>query len=889
MVDRLLETKFHIPARRTGDVPRPQLLEILQTGLSENRKMTLVSAPAGYGKTTLITDWIHSLPDDYRLAWLSLDAGDNETTRFVGYWISTFRHIDQTLGQDAESMLGMAQILSPTAIMDVLINELVGLEIPMVIVLDDYHVITNPALHESLDYFIEHQPAHVHLVMTTREDPPLPLARMRTRRQMTEIRAHHLRFTLEEARRFFSQSMNLDLETESVNTLEERTEGWAAGLQLAAVALQNLPNPQGFIQTFRGSHRYILDYLAEEVLRQQDEEIRSFLLQTATLEKFNAPLCNAISGRSDSQNLLARLEQANLFLIPLDNERIWYRYHHLFAEYLRTGLTKSEQTLIQEKASHWYEENDLVFEAVKYAFLSENLELAANVIERVLQNVSAWSGGEITTLVGWVDSLPSHLLRSRPTLSLHASRAWYLAGRIELSEKYLDQAEQSLRVLQTSDLQTGKLLAISAVYRASIAALRGDLESAIERATYALNQLPEDELLARARAVESLGLACELSGNLAKASRSYIQASDIAHTTGLSFMMVISRCEAALVQIIQGRLHLATQTVQQAIQLAEGRQFPPLGFALFVLAEIAWERNELSAAEQYLKDGMELSRQGVLIDDLRLELMSLARLKKSTGSLAAAMSAIEQANSICQSIEIPRLILLSSAHLVRIQLASGMLDKANQWAKQYQDLRNSPQVEYIREYEDLTLARVYLANGEHDQALEILAPLFEQADAAGRIRTCIEATILLSLIARAQKKTALAQEWLVKALTLAEPEGFLRLFLDEGSPIAELLPKVRPVAPRFVDQLLEVFSNQTLDMKHKVLHPANNKLISPLSEQELRVLKLIIAGKSNQEIAGELVISIGTAKWHVHNVLQKLGVSNRPQAIATARELGIDS
>lgn len=887
MTDRLLETKFHIPARRTGDVPRPRLLEILQTGLSEHRKLTLVSAPAGYGKSTLITDWIHSLTSEYRLTWLSLDEADNEINRFVGYWISAFRRIDTTLGQDAENTLGVAQMLSPTAIMDTLINELVRLETPIIVVLDDYHIITNPALHDLLEYFIEHQPAHIHLVMTTREDPPLPLARMRTRRQMTEIRAHHLRFTSEEACHLFNQTMQLNLEMESVNTLEERTEGWAAGLQLAAMALQNLPDQQDFINTFRGSHRYILDYLAEEVLRQQDEEIRNFLFQTAILEKFSAGLCNVVTGRSDSQNLLARLEQANLFLIPLDNERIWYRYHHLFAEYLRTGLTKPAQQLLQEQASHWYEENDMVFEAVKHAFLSENLGMAADVIERVLQNVSAWSGGEITTVVGWLDSLPGHLLRSRPTLSLHASRAWYLAGRIGLSEKYLTLAEQSLRALQTSDLQTGKLLAISAVYRASIAALRGDLHIAIERATYAMHQLEEEERLARARAGEALALAYELSGDLEKASHTYIQASDLAHSIGLSFMTVISRCEAALVQIIQGRLGLAKQTVQQAMQLAGEKQIPPLGFAWFVLAEIAWERNELASAEQYLMDGMKLSRQGVLIDDLRLELLSLARLKKSTGDPVAAITAIEQADSMCESFEIPRLVDLSGAHRVRIQLASGMLDRANKWAKEYQDFRHSHQLEYTTEYEDLTLARVHLANGEHQQALKILTPLLEQAEAAGRIRTCIEATILLALNAHAQNEMTIASDWLLKALALAEPEGFLRLFLDEGVPIAGMLPKVRHGAPRFVDQLVQAFSSQGLGPDQNVLHPANHKLINPLSEQELRVLKLIVMGKSNQEIAGELVISVGTAKWHVHNVLQKLGVNNRPQGIARARELGI--
>jgi LuxR family maltose regulon positive regulatory protein len=885
MTSRLLETKFHIPSRRMGDVTRPRLINILQAELSENRKLTLVSAPAGYGKTTLVTEWIHSLLEVYRVAWLSLDEGDNELNRFLGYWISAFRRIDETLGQDAQSTLAMTQILAPTAIMDALINELAVSGSPMLVVLDDYHIITNPTVHESLEYFIEHQPSHAHLVITTREDPPLPLARMRSHRQMTEIRAHHLRFTREEARHFFNQTMRLNLEIESVNTLEERTEGWIAGLQLAAMALQNLPNQQDFIQTFRGSHRYVLDYLAEEVLRQQDEGIRNFLFQTAVLERFNASLCDALTGRSDSQALLLHLEQANLFLISLDHERIWYRYHHLFADYLRTGLGKTEQALLQERASRWCAENDLVFEAVKYAFLSGNLELAADVLESVIQNVSTWTGGDIATLVGWLDKLPRPLLSSRPILSLHASRALYLAGRIELAQQFLDQAEQSLLETPTAVPDVERQLAITAVYRGSLAAFRGDLQMAFEQASRALNQLPQEDLHARARATDTLGLAHELSGNLEEASGAFLRASELAHFAGVSYLAVNARCEAALVQIIQGKLHLATQTCQQAIQLAGEKHFPPLGLAMLVLAEIARERNELSTAEQYLIEAMELSRQGGLTDDLRVELISLARLKQSTGESASAMAAIEQADSITQSFGIPRLSVLVSAQRARIQLTKGMGEAANLWASQYSELRDTRQVKYIREFEDLTLVRVYLINGELEKAKNILDPLLKQTRAAGRVRTTIEAMILLSLVEKTRNKTEMAVEGLKRALKLAEPEGLVRLFLDEGSALAELLPKARQSAPSFVDQLLQEFSNPLQAVKG--LASVNDQLISPLSEQELRVLGLIVAGKSNQQIADELIISIGTAKWHVHNILQKLGVNNRPQAIALAHELGL--
>jgi LuxR family maltose regulon positive regulatory protein len=883
----LLATKFHIPPLRSDGITRPRLLDRMTAGLRENRKLTLVSAPAGYGKTTLVAEWLHFFSSGQRVVWLSLEEADNDPVRYLLYWIETLRSVDQSLGQSAQSLLSVPQISSTTIILDELLNELAALETRVCLVMDDYHVITNPQIHQTLEYFIDHQPAGTHLILTTRADPPLPLARLRASGQMTEIRARDLRFTPAEAHQFFDRSLDISLADSTLRALDERTEGWAVGLQLAALALQYQPDPAAFIETFRGSHRYVLDYLAEEVVRQQDEETRAFLIRTSILDRFNAELCEALIGRADSRDVIARLEAANLFIIPLDDERRWYRYHHLFADYLQTGLSKSEQSLLQEKASQWFEENDLVFEAVKHAFFSENLERTADVIERVIQKPSAWSGGEITTLVGWLDALPGQLLQSKPALCLHASRAWYIAGRINLSEKYLGLAEQSLKESSTSNLHNKTLLAISAERRAALAVLRGDLSFAIERATYALNQLPEEDLYDRARAGAMLGLAYGLKGDLEKASHLFIKASDLAHNAGVSFMVVMARCEAALMQITQGRLNLATQTVQHAIQLAGEKVIPPFGFAWYVLAEIAWERNELSSSEKYLMDGIELSRQGVLIDDLRFQLMMLAHLKKSTGDLAAAMTAIEQAHSICQSFELPRFITLSSAHRARIQLANGMLDSAHQWAQQYQEFRNSHQVEYTQEYEDLTLARVFLANGKHDQALEILTSLFEKADATGRIRTCIEATILLSLTSLAQNKTTSALEWLVKALKLAEPDGFLRLFLDEGALIAELLPKVRNTSPRFVDQILQVFSNQTQDTGQKELQPTINDLIHPLSEQELRVLNFIVAGKSNQQIADELVISRGTAKWHVHNILQKLGVGNRPQAIARARELGI--
>jgi LuxR family maltose regulon positive regulatory protein len=795
--------------------------------------------------------------------------------------ITALNRADGTLAQSLQSLLEMPQFPPLQTIMDELINDLAGLDTPLVLVLDDYYVITNPQLHEVVEYFIDHQPAQIHLALTTRADPPVPLARLRARGQMTEIRAHDLRFTLDEAREFF-KSMKLDLDAETIRALEARTEGWATGLQLAALALQNLPNPQDFIEAFRGSHRYVLDYLAEEVIRQQSEEIRQFLTQTSVLERFNAAACEALTGRADSQALLARLEQANLFVIPLDNERVWYRYHHLFADYLRTGLAKTEQADLYKKASLWHEENDLVFEAVRYALASRDHEFAAGVIERAVQKEATWSGGRVATLAGWLDALPAQALQTRPLLSLHASRILYLAGRFELAEKLLDRVEPSLEEGSFPAHEVKNLLALASLYRGAIASMRGEVQRAIEQTRRAQALLPKDDQLAQARAIYSLGLAYELSGKTAQSVQSYLQASQLAWSAGVLFLAINGRCAAAQAQITQGKVRLAVQTCQQAIKLAGETRIAPIGLAWSILGAIAYEQDDLTTAEKYLQDGVELSRRGGLQDDLIWGLVFLARLKYAMGDLPEAIAALEQANAIVQVYNIPRISMLASAFVARLQLAAGQIELALQWARGYQAERAAQPVEYLREFEDLTLARFLLANDELETVPPILDPLLEQAQAAGRVRICIETMILQALFHRANKNMPAAVNWLAQALRLAAPEGFRRAFLDEGAALMELLPKARPAAPEFVDSLLE----KRLAAAEATL-PLATQQPDPLSEQEMRVLKLVVAGKSNQEIAEELVITVGTAKWHVHNILQKLGVNNRPQAIARAHELGI--
>jgi LuxR family maltose regulon positive regulatory protein len=874
MPNRLLETKFHTPLWRSDGVIRPRLLDQLQAGLIEQRKLTLVSAPAGYGKTTLITSWLYSFSESTRNIWLSLEKSDNEPARFLSYWATAWNRISDFVLENILELLDAPQLPPFQNILDEVINPLVRIKEPGILVLDDYHTITNPLIHEMLEYFLEHQPHQAHLVIITRSDPPLPLARLRARRQMVEIRASDLRFTEEEASHFFNQSMHLMLQEEDIHSLEMRTEGWAVGLQLAALALKNLPDPQNFVETFRGSHRYVLDYLAEEVIRQQTKGIREFLIQTSILERFNAQSCEALTGYPDSQGLLSELEQANLFLIPLDDERVWYRYHHLFADFLRTELSKTETEKLYRKAALWHEQNDLLSEAVQYAIASDDLEFLADVIDRGLKKDTIWSSGNLTLYATWLDALPPQAFQSRPALSLNASHILYLLGRFDLAEKQIDQAEKTLHALPVSS-EKEHWLTLASLYRGAIASVRGDTQQAIEKITFAQERLPQEHHLQHARGFFSLGLAYELSGQTTLAVQNYVKSSQEAQTAGVLFLAIHALCAAAQVQISQGQLYRAEQACQGAIQIAGDKRLPPLGLAESILGSIVLERNDLNAAEEFLQNGIALSRLGGLIDDVILGLSYLARLYAYQGHVSSAFDAIQEANAIIQGYGVERMSMLAAAYIANLQLYTGQEEAATRWAVEYQAVRaDQPQ-----EFADLTLVRLLLKTGDRQNVPSILDPLIKRGQDQGRFRTGMEAMILMALFLRAENDIPSAVDWLSQALRLAAPEGFIRIFLDEGTALLDLLPKARQAAPELVDAILD--SLQAESGKSPL-----DQLPEPLSEQELRVLGLIVAGNSNQEIADELVISVGTAKWHVHNILQKLGVSNRSQAIARARELG---
>lgn len=881
MHSRLLATKFHIPPWRAGLIARPRLLEQLQRGLDEKRKLSLISAPAGYGKTTLVTEWIVSLqstnlPEPSKRCWLSIEEADNDPLRFMRYFLAAFQQADPALSAQAQSLLEMPNLPPLPALLDDLLNNLAAVEAPLVLVLDDYHLITNPQIHQALEYFLDHQPASIHLVLTTRVDPPLPLARFRARRQITELRARDLRFTPDEARAFFGLA-NLPLAENALRALDERTEGWAAGLQLAALALQHQPDPIPFIETFRGSHRYVLDYLAGEVIHQQGEEIRAFLIHTSLPDRFNTELCNALTGRDDSRAVIARLEQCNLFIIPLDDERRWYRYHHLFADYLHSLLSKREQTALYQKAAAWHEANDLTAEAVRYALACGDPDFAAGVIERALGSDLTWSEGNLAQMAAWLEALPREVIQRRPRLGLHVSAVLYLLCRFEEAEAQLSQTEGLLRA-QAITPENDVLLAMIALYRGAIAAVRGDFQQTIALIPAAQARIPREYHLAHARAFFSLGLAYEIAEQTAQAVDNYLQSSAEARAAGVLYLDMHGLCAAAQMQIAQGRLNLAFNTCQEAIQRAEGARLPPLGLAWDILGLIALERNDLKTAEKYLQDGIALSRKGGLLDDLIVGLAALGRWHAYQRDLGGVQAVIDEALSILRAVGIPRAEQTARAYMARFQSYLGMREVAARWAEDYQSIRAAP----LPEYEELTLARILLSTGKLEPVPGILRPILEKSFAAGRMQTCMEAMLVLGLYYRARGETAAALEWLNKSLELAAPEGYIRMYLDEGQPLLDLLPRLRPAAPELVDAILRAHKASAEPRPTPL-----DGLPEPLSEQELRVLKLIVEGKSNAEIAAELVISPGTAKWHVHNVLQKLGASNRPQAIARARELGM--
>jgi LuxR family transcriptional regulator, maltose regulon positive regulatory protein len=896
--DVLLATKLHMPGPRAGQVPRPRLLARLDEGLA--RGLVLVCAPAGYGKTVLLADWTRR--GGQPVAWLSLDAGDNDAARFWRHAVAALDRARPGTGERVAPLLGPPAPSSFQGLVTALINDLAADE--ALLVLDDYHVIRSQQVHESVAFLAEHRPAGICVVLASRSDPPLPLARLRARGQLTEIRAAELRFTQAEAGELLQHAASA-LPDASVAALAARTEGWAAGLQLAALSLRGQHDAAAFVAAFTGSHRYVLDYLAEEVLERQDKQLRTFLLETSVLERLSGPLCDAVTGRQGSQALLEEAERAGLFLIPLDELRGWWRYHHLFADLLRARLQQEQPgraVQLHRNAAAWCQEHGLADDAIGHAAAAGEMLWAARIIEQHFDLVHRIRG-EAATIDRWLSVLPADVVRSRPRLLLAQAHMAADSGHPEVVEPLLDAADCASpgwadEPFEPSSGAAASFLinvpALTTLHRSYLAQLHGNAEATAAFAVQTLAESRPEEGALSATAHGFLAVAEWLRGRLTEAERALASSGTEWRETGQLTLIAWGCYELVLIQLAQGRLDAAALTCEQALDIlvTAGRPTPAAGPSYAGLAEIAYQRDELDVALRHATEGIALCRQFVYTPPLAGGLCTLAMIRQATGDLAGALEAITEAD---QAAPGPAGLLNPvPARLARLLLAQGDLSAATRFA-QDNGLGPDDEPDYARESGHLVLARLLLAQGRPGQALALLDRLHAAAAAQGRTGSLIETGALRALARAATGDEAGAVTALAGALALACPQGYVRVFADEGAPMAVLLGRL--VAAQRTGSGFQAAAGVPLGYLARIQRafrpgqpaddPAPPGIVDPLTSRELEVLEKLAAGRSNQAIARELVVTLDTVKKHVGHVLGKLGAANRTEAVARARELSL--
>ena len=918
----LLATKLYIPPPRADDLPRPRLIECLNDGLDQNgrfaRKLTLISAPAGFGKTTLLSEWIAASQVSEQtsarsFSWLTLDEGDNDFVRWLSYLVAALQSANQEIGRSAFGMLQSPKPPQAEAVLNTLINEIAASEQKIILILDDYHLIYAQNVHQALIYLLDHLPNNMHLVLATRADPPLQLSRLRARRQLIELREHDLRFTTAEATDLLNHIMDLSLSVQEINDLDKRTEGWIAGLQLAALSMQQQADKHAFIQSFTGSDRFILDYLGEEVLNQQSEELQAFLLQTSILDRMTAPLCDAVLGSREgkiddheptifpsplspersSQQILEHLEHANLFVIPLDNQREWFRYHKLFADLLRKRLESTRPELVpvlHRRASDWFSAQGFTRPAIEHALSAGDYTTAADLIEQVTEATMMLS--QLTTYLHWVEALPDEVVLARPFLCAYQSWAMLLSGQpLGSVEAILQTAEEA----DTPGSFTGEMRA----FRAMIAALQGNTQLSVELSHQALDLLPEDSLFLRSIVADNLGITHLLLGDIKTAIHYLNEAARMGKLVGNVMSAVAALSNLAGLCMVQGQLKKAENIYQQALEYAtdeHGERLPIAGKALLGLGELAREWNDLDAAREYLNEGLTLFGQYGEIGSI-LGYISLARVSQAEGDIMASYDYLHKARQLAvgfDTTDIDDLIVDSCE--AWFWLMEGQLHAADRWAldrglHEQEIPGDDVDTTYldIHELELSVLARLYVAQGKIDSALATIQPLLQAAGNMGRMRSIIRLMAQQAVAHYAGGDDERAVSVLSQALALAEPEGYIRTFLDEGERMTQLLYLAmdQGLAPEYIGKLLAETFVHKKDRKPMSKDEFPSTLIEPLSGREIEVLQLIAEGLSNREIAERLVISLSTVKGHTSKIYGKLDVYSRTQAVAAARQLGL--
>jgi len=874
----LLTTKLYIPPLRPNVVSRSRLIERLNEGL--HRKLTLISAPAGFGKTTLLSAWVEGI--DRQVAWLSLDEGDGDPARFLTYLVAALQTIAPNIG---EGVLGVLQSPQPPPIesmLTALLNDITTIPDHFVLVLDDYHVLDAKPIDNALTFLLEHLPPHMHLVIATREDPQLPLARLRARDKLTELRVTDLRFTPSEAAGFLNQVMGLDLSAEDITALETRTEGWIAGLQLAAISMQGHKDSTSFITSFTGSHHFVLDYLVEEVLQQQPERVQNFLLRTSILDRLCGPLCDAVllGLNVSGQATLEYLERANLFIVPLDNERRWYRYHHLFADLLRQRLQQrsaSERDGVAElhrRASQWYEDNSLTIEAFQHAVAANDVEHAERLVEG--EGMPLQYRGPMISVLNWLESLPTTILDARPSLWVTYASALTMTGHpISSVEEKLQAAEAALQKAEPDD-KTRDLVGHIAAIRAMLAIPANQVETIIAQSRRALEYLHPNNLPVRATAHWTLGYAYQIQGDRAAASQAYTEVISISQASGNSMVTLGATTCLGQVQEAENQLYLAAESYRRVLQLVGDPPWPTACEAYLGLARVYYQWNDLDAAEQHGQKSFQLAMQMVSVDTPAACGVLLARLKLAQGDVASATALLAKAEQFARQHNFVHWMPEVAAVQVLTFLHQGNLAAAAHLAQMHEL--------------PLSRARVHLAQGDTSAALAVLESWRGQMEAKGLQDERLKVMALQAVALQAHGEEDQAVQVLCDALALAAPGGFIRLFVDEGPPMAHLLSAAAAsgMMPDYIGKLLaalEADAHKSEDTSS--LPPPAQPLIEPLSPRELEILHLMAQGLSNQEMCEQLFLALSTVKGHNRNIFGKLQVQRRTEAVARARELGL--
>ncbi len=909
----VLGTKLHLPAPRRGLVQRARLTDQLRADAGEGTRLVLVAAPAGFGKTTLLVQWLAAEPER-RVAWLALDPGDADIERFLTHLVAAIQTAEPEVGVEALALMEAGGSTLTDAVLVSLINDLDAIAGPTVVALDDYHVIDGGDVHAALTFLLDNLPPQVTLAMTTRADPPLPLSRLRARGELVEVRAADLRFTTEEAAVFLNEVMGLHLEPALVAALETRTEGWAAGLQLAALSARTRSGAAagsgdvaGFVEAFSGSHRFVLDYLVEEVLNRQPEEVREFLLATCVLDELTGTLCDALTGRVDGQSMLAALERDNLFVVPLDDERRWYRYHHLFADTLRARLAArraSSGAELHAAASRWLAENGRLADAVPHAMASGDHEHTADLVELCLGDLRRRRQDRV--LRDWLVALPEAVVRRRPLLATYVGWSRLSEGDFDGVEAWLDAAEAGLDTTPPSTIPTAGSLAAAArdrddeirtlpaliaVYRASVAQARGDVDATVSHARRALALAGPDDHFVRGAAAGFVGLAAWAAGDLGTAVDTFSQAVASLHAAGMIADELGATVVLASMWLARGRPAEARRLYERALAAAERHPGPVLsstGDLHVGLADVLREQGALEAAANHLEAARELGDRASLLENRHRWYAATAALLRATGDLDGAIAMLEQAEPLFLPGYFPDVRPIAATR-ARVWIVQGRIDDARAWARE-RGVEPTDPVAYLAEYDQLTLARLLVADGDARAALDLLDRVVDLARAAGREGGVIEARVVRALAHHANGEADPAAADLAAALSSAVPAGYCRLFLDEGEPMAQLLAQLaRAAAPdvrAHAEHLLAAAQRPSVPAPARpaAARPARDE---GLSDRELEVLRLLATELSGPEIAQALFVSVNTLRTHTKHIFTKLDVTTRRAAVRRGADLGL--